>query len=99
MAYKFEDIELDERRAAVSRQGRPVKLSPTEFALLHALMRNVGRVMSKEELLDAVWGYRFAGDANILQTYVSYLRRKLGADGASLVQTVRGVGYRLGPDR
>jgi two-component system OmpR family response regulator len=85
----------------VWRAGREVTLSPTEFNLLRYLMVNAGRVLSKAQILDHVWSYDFDGDANIVESYVSYLRRKLGDGGPPLIQTVRGVGYviRTPPDR
>jgi two-component system OmpR family response regulator len=90
------DLELDEDSHEVFRAGREVTLSPTEFNLLRYLMLNAGRVLSKAQILDHVWSYDFDGDANIVESYVSYLRRKLDADGATpLIHTVRGVGYVL----
>jgi two-component system OmpR family response regulator len=95
------DLELDEDSHQVWRSGREVALSPTEFNLLRYLMVNAGRVLSKAQILDHVWSYDFDGDANIVESYVSYLRRKLGDGGSPLIQTVRGVGYviRTPPDR
>ena len=78
--------------------GREVALSPTEFNLLRYLMVNAGRVLSKAQILDHVWSYDFDGDANIVESYISYLRRKLD-DGEPLIHTVRGVGYVLRPPR
>ncbi len=94
----FADLELDEDSHEVRRGGRPVSLSPTEFRLLHHLMRNPGRVLSKAQILDAVWDYDFGGQAGIVESYISYLRRKVedGSDGGPrLIHTVRGVGYVL----
>jgi two-component system OmpR family response regulator len=68
-------------------------LSPTEFRLLHFLLINRGRVMSKGQIVDYVWEYDFDGNYGIVETYVSYLRKKLGTTGGSLIHTVRGVGY------
>ena len=81
------------------RGGREVPLSPTEFNLLRYLMVNAGRVLSKAQILDHVWSYDFDGDANIVESYVSYLRRKLDDGAEPLIHTVRGVGYVLRPPR
>ncbi|MBT8250329.1 MAG: response regulator transcription factor [Acidimicrobiia bacterium] len=72
-----------------------IQLSPTEYLLLHYLMLNPGRVVSKAQILDFVWEYDFDGDANIVETYISYLRKKLPKSGAAMIQTRRGVGYML----
>ncbi len=95
------DLELDEDSHQVWRAGQPVELTATEFKLLRYLMLNARRVLSKAQILDHVWNYDFDGDANIVESYVSYLRRKLGDGGPPLIQTVRGVGYviRTPPDR
>jgi two-component system OmpR family response regulator len=89
------DVELDDEMHEVRRAGAPVELTVTEFRLLRFLMQNSPRVVSKDQILDHVWQYDFNGDTNIVETYVSYLRRKLEASGPSMIQTVRGVGYRL----
>ena len=90
------DLELDEDSHQVFRDGREVTLSPTEFNLLRYLMLNAGRVVSKAQILDHVWSYDFDGEANIVESYISYLRRKLDAGGAApLIHTVRGIGYVL----
>ncbi|MFC6286039.1 response regulator transcription factor [Nocardioides sp. GCM10027113] len=89
------DLELDEDAHQVRRGGRLVALSPTEFNLLRYLMVNAGRVLSKAQILDHVWEYDFAGESGIVESYVSYLRRKVDADGPPLLHTVRGVGYVL----
>jgi two-component system, OmpR family, response regulator len=89
------DVELDDTSHEVRRAGRPVELSPTEFNLLRYLMRNAGRVVSKTQIVDVVWGYDFDGDPNIVETYISYLRRKLDDGHESPIHTVRGVGYVL----
>jgi two-component system OmpR family response regulator len=93
------DLELDPVGHQVLRAGRPVALSPTEFKLLEYLMANAGRVMSKKQIVDHVWAYDFGGDLSIVESYISYLRRKLDAASAAgaprLIQTVRGVGYVL----
>jgi two-component system, OmpR family, response regulator len=93
------DLELDDESHEVWRGGREVQLSPTEFNLLRYLMVNAGRVLSKSQILDHVWNYDFDGDANIVESYISYLRRKLDDGGESLIHTVRGVGYVLRPPR
>ena len=77
------------------RAGRVIEVSPTEFKLLRYLMLNPRRVLTRPQLLDHVWDYDFGGDARVLETYVSYLRKKVDADGPSLIHTVRGVGYSL----
>ena len=91
------DVELDERAHEVRRAGRPVTLTATEFKLLAYFMRNPGIVLSKSQILDNVWHYDFAGESNVVETYVRYLRRKLEADGPPLIHTVRLVGYVLRP--
>ncbi|MFG3051047.1 response regulator transcription factor [Kitasatospora sp. NPDC048239] len=92
------DLTLDPVAHEVTRGGTPVALSPTEFKLLHYLMANVGRVVSKAQILDHVWAYDFGGDLSIVESYISYLRRKLDsgtAHGPKLIHTVRGIGYAL----
>ncbi|MFI6254065.1 response regulator transcription factor [Streptomyces sp. NPDC051016] len=91
------DLELDPDAHQVTRGGEPVRLSPTEFRLLHFLMLNTGRVVSKAQILDNVWHYDFAGETGIVDTYVSYLRRKLDPRGDTprLLHTVYGQGYVL----
>jgi two-component system OmpR family response regulator len=91
----FEDLELDEETREVSRAGHPIDLSATEYRLLHYLMLNPRRVLTRSQILDHVWDYDFGGDARVLETYVSYLRRKLNPHGPQLIHTVRGVGYAL----
>lgn len=93
---QVEDLVLDQASHEVSRGGVPVHLSSTEFTLLHCLMREAGRVQSRQSLLEQVWGEHFHGDANVLDVYVRYLRRKLEPAGSpTLIQTVRGVGFLL----
>ena len=87
------DLELDEDSHEVRRAGEEVHLSPTEFRLLHFLMSNVGRVLSKAQILDHVWEYDFGGDSNVVESYVSYLRRKVDRTEPRLIHTLRGVGY------
>jgi len=98
----YEDLELDEDSHEVRRAGQVVDLSPTEFKLLRYLLLNPGRVLSKAQILDHVWQYDWGGDANIVESYISYLRRKVDQvqrpDGTRvdpLIQTKRGVGYML----
>jgi two-component system OmpR family response regulator len=91
----FEDVELDEDAHEVTRAGELVPLTATEFRLLRFFMLNPRRVLTRAQLLEHVWEYDFGGDARVLETYVSYLRRKLDAHGPPLLHTVRGVGYAL----
>jgi two-component system OmpR family response regulator len=91
----FEDLELDEDTREVTRAGEPIELTATEYRLLRYLLLNPRRVLTRAQLLDHVWEYDFDGDSRILETYVSYLRKKLDPHGPPLIQTVRGVGYAL----
>jgi two-component system, OmpR family, response regulator len=91
------DLELDEDHWTVRRAGVPIELSPTEFRLLAYLMRNQGLMLTRRQLLDNVWGWEYAGQSQVLETYVSYLRRKLDPLGPPLIHTQRGVGYCLRP--
>jgi len=91
----FADIELDDDAHEVHKAGVPVELSPTEFKLLRYLMANPGRVLSKAQILDHVWHYDFGGEATVVETYISYLRRKVDTTEPRLLHTVRGVGYVL----
>src|SRR5690606_16620444 len=91
----FADLELDEESHEVYRAGRRVSLSPTEFKLLRYLMLNANRVLSKAQILDHVWNYDFRGDDNIVESYISYLRRKIDNVEPRLIHTLRGVGYVL----
>jgi two-component system OmpR family response regulator len=91
----FADLELDEESREVTRGGNPIELTATEYRLLRYLMLNPRRVMTRAQLLDHVWNYDFGGDGRVLETYISYLRKKLDAHGPSLIKTVRGVGYAL----
>jgi two-component system, OmpR family, response regulator len=93
------DLVLDEEHWTVHRADVPVELSPTEFRLLAFLMRNQGRVLTRAQLLENVWGWDYAGESQIVETYVSYLRRKLDPLGPPLIHTQRGVGYSLRPER
>ena len=89
----FSDLEMDEDTHQVWRAGEEIELTATEFKLLRYLLLNARRVLSKDQILDHVWNYDFGGNANIVETYISYLRRKIDADGTPLIHTVRGVGY------
>src|SRR5207302_944101 len=91
----FGDLELDDDIHEVTRAGRPVDLTATEYRLLRYLMSNPRRVLTRAQLLDHVWNYDFGGDARVLETYISYLRKKLDDGGPSLIHTLRGVGYAL----
>ena len=92
---RFADLELAEATHEVRRAGNLIDLSPTEFLLLRYLMINADRVVSKSQILDHVWQYDFRGDMGIVETYVSYLRKKIDIYEPALIHTVRGVGYRL----
>ena len=91
----FADLTLDEARHEVRRAGGPVTLTATEFNLLRYFMLNPRRVLSKSQILQNVWRYDFGGNSNVVETYVSYLRRKLDAAGQPLIRTVRQAGYML----
>jgi two-component system, OmpR family, response regulator len=92
---RFADLELDEDTFEVSRAGRWIELTATEFRLLRYLMLNPRRVLTRAQLLDHVWSYDFGGDARVLETYISYLRKKIDVGATPLLHTVRGVGYAL----
>ena len=91
----FGDLELDEDTHEVARGGRTIDLTATEFRLLRYLMLNPRRVLTRAQLLDHVWNYDFGGDARVLETYISYLRKKVDVEKPALIHTVRGVGYSL----
>jgi len=93
------DLVLDPEGRQVTRSGEPVRLSPTEYRLLHYLLLNAGRVVSRADILDQVWRYDFGGDTSIVDTYVSYLRRKLDTPQRKHITTVHGVGYLVRPSR
>jgi two-component system OmpR family response regulator len=93
---QYDDLVLDDASHRVTRRDVDVALSPTEYKLLRFLLRNRGRVLSRNQILDHVWDYAFDGDSNVVETFVSSLRRKLDDGGGPLIHTVRGVGYRLG---
>jgi DNA-binding response OmpR family regulator len=92
-----DDLILDLRRRRAERAGRLIELSPKEFSLLEFLMRNEGRVVTRTQILDHIWGYDYAPDSNLVDVYISYLRRKIDrGHSKKLVRTLRGVGYALG---
>ena len=89
-------VTLNQRTHRVERAGQPVELSPREYALLEYLMRNAGQVLTRDQILERVWGYEAQPESNVVDLYIYYLRRKLGDEGApSPIQTVRGVGYTM----
>ncbi|MDO8391681.1 MAG: response regulator transcription factor [Actinomycetota bacterium] len=89
------DLEIDQRGHRVTRGGQAITLSPTEYKLLRYLLLNAGQVLSRTQILDHVWNYDFGGDASVVETYMSYLRRKVDTVEPKLLHTVRGVGYTL----
>jgi DNA-binding response OmpR family regulator len=89
------DLVLDESRWTADRAGTPLDLSPTEFRLLACLLRHQDSVLTRAQLLQTVWGYGYTGQSQVVETYVSYLRRKLDRLGAPLIHTRRGIGYVL----
>jgi two-component system, OmpR family, response regulator len=89
------DLELDDGSREARRGGVPVALTPTEYKLLRYLMANAGRVLSRAQILDHIWEYDFNGEANIIETYISYLRRKVDTAEPHLIHTIRGIGYVL----
>ncbi|MBB5775537.1 response regulator transcription factor [Nonomuraea jabiensis] len=91
------DLTLDQDSHQVRRAGEEIRLTPTEFELLRFLMHNPGRVLSKSQILDRVWAYDFGGQSNVVELYISYLRRKIDAQREPMIHTVRGVGYTLRP--
>jgi two-component system OmpR family response regulator len=91
------DLTLDEDSREVSRAGDPINLTATEFELLRYLMRNPRRVLSKAQILDRVWNYDFGGQANVVELYISYLRKKVDAGREPMIHTLRGAGYVLKP--
>ncbi len=91
----YADLVLNESTHEVHRAGQLIDLSPTEFTLLKYLLINADCVVSKSQILDYVWDYDFGGDAAIVETYISYLRKKIDIYEPALIHTVRGVGYRL----
>ena len=93
------DLVMDEDSREVERDGRAITLTTTEFELLRFFMRNPRRVLSKAQILDRVWPYDFGGQANVVELYVSYLRKKIDAGYQPMIHTVRGAGYVLKPAR
>jgi two-component system, OmpR family, response regulator len=91
----YADLVMDDDAHQVRRDGQLVDLSPTEYKLLRYLLANAGKVLSKAQILDHVWEYDFGGEATVVETYISYLRKKLDPLGPPLIQTVRGIGYAL----
>ncbi|MFI7225373.1 response regulator transcription factor [Nonomuraea angiospora] len=91
------DLTLDQQNHKVRRAGKEIRLTPTEFELLRFLMHHPGRVLSKSQILDRVWAYDFGGQSNVVELYISYLRRKIDAQRQPMIHTVRGVGYTLRP--
>jgi two-component system OmpR family response regulator len=91
------DLTLDEDSHEVRRAGEAIALTATEFELLRYLMRNPRRVLSKAQILDRVWNYDFGGQANVVELYISYLRKKIDAGHAPMIHTLRGAGYVLKP--
>ena len=90
-------LRLDLRRRRADREGHAIELSPKEFSLLEFLMRNEGRVVTRTQILDHIWGYDYGTDSNLVDVYMAYLRRKVDrGNGQKLIRTVRGVGYALG---
>ncbi len=94
---QVQDVTLDESTREVRRGGRVIELSTREFDLLRLLMMHPNQVLPRERILDQVWGYNFFGDANNVEVYIRYLRQKLNDEQHQLIQTVRGVGYRIKP--
>ena len=96
--FRCADLELDDDAHRVTRAGTTVELSPTEYKLLHVLIANTGRVLTRAQLLEHVWSYDFGGDSSVVDTYISYLRRKVDASDPKLIHTIRGVGFCLRVD-
>jgi two-component system OmpR family response regulator len=92
---RYSDLVLDEDTRDVWRAGKLIELTPTEYKLLHYLLSNARRVLTRDQILEKVWDYTFAGNASVLETYISYLRHKIDTVDPPLIQTVRGVGYSL----
>ena len=92
----YADIILDPQTHQVQRSGQPISLTLTEFKLLHLFLRHPRQVLERGQILNEVWGFDFGGDSNVLEIYISYLRKKLEFNNLPrLIQTVRGVGYAL----
>jgi two-component system OmpR family response regulator len=97
--FELADLQLDEDAHEVRRAGQVIGLSPTEYRLLRYLLINAGRVLTRSQILDHVWEYDFGGDASVLETYISYLRKKIDRFDPPLIHTVRGFGYVARPPR
>ncbi|WP_084244781.1 response regulator transcription factor [Planomicrobium okeanokoites] len=94
--HRFNELEMDEISRAVSRNGRDIELTPREFDLLLFLIKHPKQVLTREQVLNAVWGYDYYGDTNVIDVYIRYLRKKVDAgENSTYIQTVRGVGYVL----
>jgi two-component system OmpR family response regulator len=91
----YDDLVMDEDAHEVRRGGRLIELSPTEFNLLRYLLVNAEKVVSKAQILDRVWNYDYGGDTRIVESYISYLRKKIDMHGRPLIHTIRGIGYSL----
>jgi two-component system OmpR family response regulator len=91
----FADLVMDDETREVWRDGRKIELTDTEYRLLRYLLAHPRRVLTRQQILESVWEYDFGGDARVLETYVSYLRKKVDRDGPPLIHTIRGVGYSL----
>lgn len=91
----YDDLVVDPGRHEVTRRGTPVDLTPTEFQLLVFLVENAEQVVTRQQILDTVWGYTGGGNPSVIENYISFLRRKVEADGPPLIRTIRGVGYTL----
>ncbi len=98
VVHRCADLELDTEAHRVSRAGSVIELSPTEYRLLEVLIKNTGRVLSRAQLLEHVWNYDFDGDSSVVDTYISYLRRKIDTVEPKLIHTIRGVGFCLRAD-
>lgn len=96
--HTYADLVMDDDAHRATRSGDPIELSPTEWKLLRYLLMNAERVLSKTQILDHVWQYDFGGDASSVETYISYLRKKVDHVDPKLIQTVRGVGYTIRTD-
>jgi two-component system, OmpR family, response regulator len=92
---RYADLALDDSEHRVTRDGSEIELSATEYKVLRYLLKNAGRVVSKAQILDHVWHYDFDGDASIVESYISFLRRKIDVGRPPLIKTIRGVGYTL----
>lgn len=95
--YRCGSLALDDAAHRVTRVGKQIDLSLTEYKLLRFLLRNPGRVVSREQILDHVWDYDFDGESNVVETFIHTLRKKVDTTEPKLIQTVRGVGYRMNP--